>query len=144
MSNLNIKFKKFLEDLEQNIKNKEDLEYIKVQIFNLYNLFFDEISKMEDATSSKLETLLENQIVLQDKIGNLRNDIRLIRNELYADEGSNFAIMCPYCNNEFTLESEELEDKVECPKCKNIIELNWEGELKSDYLNCRHDEDDDM
>ena len=34
MSNLNVKFKKILEDLEQNIQNKEDLEYIKTQIFN--------------------------------------------------------------------------------------------------------------
>ena len=32
MSNLNVKFKKVLEDLEKNIQNKEDLEYIKIQI----------------------------------------------------------------------------------------------------------------
>ena len=32
MSNLNVKFKKVLEDLEKNIQNKEDLEYISTNI----------------------------------------------------------------------------------------------------------------
>ena len=30
MSNLNVKFKKVLDDLEKNIQNKEDLEYINI------------------------------------------------------------------------------------------------------------------
>ena len=45
MSDFNAKFKKILNDIEENIQNKDDLEYIKVQIFNLYNLFFDEINR---------------------------------------------------------------------------------------------------
>ena len=43
MSNLNSEFKNILETLENNMKNKEDLEFVKVQIFNLYNMFFDEV-----------------------------------------------------------------------------------------------------
>ena len=70
MSNLNIKFKKILEDLEQNIQNKEDLEYIKVQIFNLYNMFFDEINRIEEMTASRMETVAAAQAELQEKVPN--------------------------------------------------------------------------
>ena len=41
MSNFNSDFKNVLKNLENNIKDKEALEIAKVEIFNLYNLFFD-------------------------------------------------------------------------------------------------------
>ena len=129
MSNLNVKFKKILEDLEQNIQNKEDLEYIKVQIFNLYNLFFDEINRIEDMTAARMETIAGTQAALQEKVENLENEMKSMEKELYIDdEDSDFFITCPYCNNEFVVECEELKDEIECPECNNIIELDWGDE----------------
>lgn len=149
MSNLNVKLKKILEDLEQNISSKEDLEYIKVQIFNLYNLFFDEISRIEEMTATRMETIAGTQAVLQEKVENLENELKSLEKELYIDEGSDFSITCPYCNNEFFVECEELKDEVECPECNNIIELDW-GDDCGEHSGCGHDcshchkEDDDM
>ena len=150
MSNLNVKFKKILEDLEQNIQNKEDLDYIKVQIFNLYNLFFDEINRIEDMTASRMETIVGTQAVLQEKVETLENEIKSMEKELYIDEESDFSITCPYCNNEFIVDCEELKDEIECPECNNIIELDWgdenngHNECEHDCSHCNHDEDDDM
>ena len=73
MSNLNVKFKKVLEDLEKNIQNKEDLEYIKVQIFNLYNMFFDEVNRMEEMSATRMETLAQSQAVLQERVEKIEN-----------------------------------------------------------------------
>lgn len=150
MSNLNVKFKKILEDLEQNIKDKDDLEYIKVQVFNLYNLFFDEINRIEDMTEKRMETIAGTQAVLQEKVETLENEIKSMEKELYIDEESDFSITCPYCNNEFIVDCEELKDEIECPECNNIIELDWGDECDEhdgcshDCSKCNHDEDDDM
>lgn len=150
MSNLNVKFKKILEDLEQNIQNKEDLEYIKVQIFNLYNMFFDEINRIEEMTATRMETIAVTQSILQEKVEKLENEIKTMEKELYIDEDSDFSITCPYCNAEFIVETEELKDEIECPECNNIIELEWgddcgcHDECGHDCCShCHHDEDDD-
>ena len=150
MSNLNIKFKKILEDLEQNIQNKEDLEYIKVQIFNLYNLFFDEINRIENMTASKMETIAGTQAILQERVETLESEIKSMEKELYIDEDSDFSITCPYCNNEFIVEYDDLKDEIECPECNNIIELDWGDECdghdgcSNGCSHCHHDEEDDM
>lgn len=47
-----------------------------------------------------------------------------------------FEIVCPYCDYEFVTGKEtNLKDKIECPNCHNIIELDWD-----DYCNgeCDH------
>jgi len=151
MSNLNVKFKKILDDLEQNIKNKEDLEYIKVQIFNLYNMFFDEVNRIEEMTATRMEAVAVAQATLQEKVEKLENEVKSMEKELFIDEESDFSITCPYCNNEFIIECEELKDEIECPECNNIIELDWgdgcscgDDECAHDCSHCHHDEDDDM
>ncbi len=128
MANLNVKFKKILEDLEENIQNKEDLEYIKTQIFNLYNLFFDEMNKIEEKAVSRMEAIACRQSSIQEKVENLENKIKSMEKELYIDEECDFSITCPYCNNEFVVDSEEIKDEVQCPECNNIIELDWGDE----------------
>lgn len=151
MSNLNVKFKKILEDLEQNISNKQDLDYVKTQIFNLYNLFFDEINRIEDMTATRMETIAGTQAVLQEKVESLENEVKSMEKELYIDEDSDFSITCPYCNNEFIVDCDELKNEVQCPECNNIIELDWGndeqtrcGGCEGNCSNCNYDQDDDM
>ena len=154
MPNLNVKFKQILEDLESNIQNKEDLEYIKTQIFNLYNLFFEEMNRIEEMASTRMETIAGTQAIMQEKIEELENKIKSMERELFVDEECDFSIACPYCNNEFVVESEELKDEIECPECNNVIELDWGDECGCgdchdescghDCSSCHHDEEDDM
>jgi len=151
MSNLNIKFKQILDDLEKNIQNKEDLEYVKVQIFNLYNILFDEVNKIEEMTASRMEAIAGAQATLQEKFDSLEREVKSMEKELFIDEESDFSITCPYCNNELIVECEELKDEIECPECNNTIELDWgdecgcgDDECGHDCSCCHNDEDDDM
>lgn len=125
MSNLNSKFKEILKDLEKNVQNKNDLEYIKIQMFNLYNLFFNEVIQVEGSTNERISTIATTLTILQERVDKLENKIKLMGQEVYPDECSDFIITCPYCTNEFILDGKELKDEVECPKCNNIIELDW-------------------
>lgn len=151
MADINAQFKQILNDIEDNIQNKEDLEYVKTQIFKLYNLFFDELGRIEDTVSSRMETIAGNQSVLQEKIEKLDVKVNSMEKELFIDDDeSDFSITCPYCNNEFVVDYDELKDEVECPECSNIIELDWGDENKQEGCtgNCKgcnlHDEDEDM
>lgn len=151
MSNMNDKFKQILDDLEKNVNNKEDLEYIKVQIFNLYNLFYDEISEKEEELTKRMEALAGTQAAMQEKIESLENELKSMEKELYIDEDSDFTIDCPYCNHEFIVECEDLKDEIECPECNNIIELDWGDDCDcEEHHGCNHDcsqcgtEDEDM
>ena len=149
MAELNVKFKQILDDIENNLQNKEDLEYVKTQIFNLYNLFFDEMEKIEETVSARMETMAGTQAKLQEKIEKLENKINSMEKELFIDdEESDFSITCPYCNNEFIVDYDELKDEVECPECSNIIELDWgEDDEKTgctgNCFECKHHEDED-
>ena len=70
-----------------------------------------------------------------------------------------FEIVCPYCENEFLIDLNQNQNKIECPKCNNFIELDWTGDLEEQQedLGCTGrcsgcsgcqslniDEDDDM
>ena len=150
MAELNIKFKQILDDIEKNLQNKEDLEYVKTQIFNLYNLFFDEIEKIEETVSTKMEIMAGTQAALQEKVEKLESKINSMEKELFIDdEESDFSITCPYCNNEFIADYDELKDEVQCPECSNIIELDWgeENEKEGCNGNCYgcnlHEKDDE-
>ena len=62
MSNFNSDFKNVLKNLENNVKDKEALEIAKVEIFNLYNLFFDEITEIEQTMNKKILAIAESQL----------------------------------------------------------------------------------
>lgn len=147
MTNLNVKFKKILKDLEENIHNKEDLEYVKVQIFNLYNLFFEEMTKLEEMENEKTAVIASRQATMEEQIENLQDKLKCIESELYIEDDCDFSITCPYCNNEFLVENDELKDEVICPECSNVIELDWGDECDDDCghdcSHCHHDEEND-
>ena len=139
----------FLKDMEENIKNKEDLEYIKKRFEQLYNQIESSSSNNKIAEmENKLKDLENKQNEIDEKVSNIEKDI-------YSEEGFDFEIVCPYCNYEFVIDVDEEKTEVECPECKNIIELDWSGDLDDDHLGCNggcsschgcgpDDEDDDM
>ena len=153
MSNLNSEFKNILETLENNIKNKEDLELVKVQMFNLYNLFFDEVSNLENLANSRISELAGKQAEMEETLKSIEKEVKNISIDIYGEEDVDgeytFTIACPYCDEEFSLDVDALEDEVTCPNCKEVIELDWghecdEGDCSSCGHHCHHDEDDDM
>ena len=151
MSNFNSEFKKILKNLEENIKDKESLEVAKIEIFNLYNLFFEEVTKLEELANTRIAELAQSNSKMEEKIDKIEKSIKGIEKDIYLDEETDedydFSIACPYCNKEFVVEMDELKDEVICPECENTIELDWGHDCTDDDCGCCdhhcHDEDDD-
>ena len=102
----------------------------------------------------EMKEIKENQKMMNEKMTKMQQVIDHIESDIYSDEGFDFEIVCPYCEHEFIIDADEDKNEVECPECKNIIELDWSGNLEEDECCSGHchgcsgcgdsDEDDDM
>lgn len=148
MADITKKCKKIIKDLESNIKDPTDLEFAKEQIFSLLESFLEEIEKIQETAEKRVDKLIQNQSELDRRLSTIEKDI-------YEEEGD-FEIVCPYCNNEFFVDYDELKDEVICPECNNTIELDWNEEHDcscchgdcEDECDCEecddYEDDDDM
>ena len=145
MGTIKTEYKSFLDDIEKNIKDKEDLEYIKKRFASFLDVMLDQIDYIMDYKKEEIDQLEKTQRQIEDKMSKMQQVIDNIEKDIY-DEGFDFEITCPYCN---------YETEVECPECKNMIELDWSGDVddEPDADNCNgdchgcsgcDDEDDDM
>lgn len=154
MSELNDNYKKIITQIEQKITNKDDLEFVLERIDELTNMFLDVMDKMSIKTEERMEQIEIKQKIIEQKVSNVAKAIDEIENDIYEEVEEDIEderesdyeleISCPYCNNDFVEpiyeNDENLMNEVECPKCHNIIELDWEN--GKDEKN--KDEDDDM
>ena len=85
-----------------------------------------------DTLLGEVKELKENQKIMTNKIEKMQQVIDHIESDIYSDEGFDFEIVCPYCEHEFVIDANEDKNEVECPECKNVIELDWTGDLYDD------------
>lgn len=130
MSDLKGKYKKILEDLENNIKNPEDLVYAKEKFMELTLIFMDIVDRLTLITDARIKEMEERQEEINNRINNVQSVIDEIEGDIYENEDSyEFEIVCPYCNYEFTTDiTDEEKKEIKCPNCNNIIELDWNSE----------------
>ena len=154
MGRLKNEYKSFLDDIEKNIKNPEDLKYVQGRFARFMDSILDNIENIMEYKTEEIEKVRKNQIALEKELDKMRNALENIERDIYDDEEYDFEIICPYCNNQFLIDSEDEKPEVVCPECKNIIELDWSGDLYEDDECSGHchgcsgcgdsDEDDDM
>ena len=146
MVSIKNEYKSFLDDIEKNIKNKEDLEYIKKRFADFLDVVLEKMDYILDYKEEEMNKLEEKQNQIEAEMAKMQKIIDNIENDIYSEDGYDFEITCPYCNYEFIIDVDETKTEVQCPECKNMIELDWnEGEddlpnNSRDY----NDEDDDM
>ena len=130
MADLSSKYKKIINNLEKNIKDKQELEYIKEQVYAITSLFLDELDKIIEISENKMQDLLANQTELQEKINKVESSVKEIEKDIYMEdeEEFEFQLTCPYCNHDFVTELTNSTQEIECPECKNMIELDWNDE----------------
>ena len=68
MSNLQENFNNIIKDLEKNIENKKDLEYIKTQVYNISLLFIDELDKISELNMNRVDKLISRHKELTNKM----------------------------------------------------------------------------
>lgn len=150
MSELKKEFKNFLDDLEKNIKNKEDLEYIKGRTAEFMDVVLDQMEYVLNYKIEKLSQIEKTQNELANKIDTIEQEIDEIEQDIYSeDEGimeniedseCDFEIICPYCDTEFFIDIDQENSEIECPQCNNIIELDWTGNLEDENQNSQEQE----
>ena len=132
MSILKDEYKNFLDDIESNIKNKEDLEYIKKRFADFVDKVLNHIDYIVGYKKQEIENLEDTKKQLIERIDKMQRVIDNIEKDIYSDEGFDFEIVCPYCNYEFVVDMDEEKTEIECPECKNMIELDWSGDPSDD------------
>lgn len=148
-------YKSFLDDIEKNIKNKEDLAYIKKRFTSFVDVVIDQFDYISDYKNEEIEKLEQAQKDIEERMKKMQVVIDNIEKDIYAEDGFDFEIVCPYCNYEFIIDMDENKTEVECPECKNTIELDWSGDVDDEPDGCSgschgchgcddEDEDDDM
>ena len=136
MSNLKNEYKSFLDDIEKNIKNPEDLRYIKERFAKFMDAVIEKIDAILDSKNEQLEHRLKMQNSLETRMDKMQSILDNIEKDIYSDEGFDFEIICPYCNAQFVVDIDENKTEVECPECKNMIELDWTGDTDDDENSC--------
>ena len=155
MSEFRKEFKNFMDDLEKNIKNKEDLEYVRGRTADFLNVVLEQMENIINFKEEKINQMETMQQELDQKMNKIQQTIDNIEQDIYSEDGFDFEIVCPYCNYEFFIDVDSEKSEIECPECKNIIELDWTGgEEPEDSQNCAghcshcngcdEPEDDDM
>ena len=132
MAKLREEYNNFLEDIEKNLKNKEDIEYVKVRFSMFVDKVISEMDMLIDYKTQKMNELEQKQKEIDDKMSKMQQIIDNIEKDIYSDEGFDFEIICPYCDNQFVIDIDEDKTEVECPVCNNIIELDWSGDVEED------------
>jgi len=132
MSDMNLNMKEIMKNLEEKIKDEKDLSVAKVEIFNLYNAFVEEISNLNELAQNRMTELAMAQKDANDRMEKIEKILKKIENDIYMDEEQEegeytMEIVCPYCNKTFSVEMDEIaeKDEINCPECKNTIELDW-------------------
>ena len=138
MSVINGKYKEILEDLENNIKDKEDLAIAKEKFMELTLTFMDIVDRLTFLTDARINEIEETQREINNKLNSVQSMVDEIEEDIYDEEDEyQFEIVCPYCNYEFTTDiADEEKDEIKCPKCNNIIELDWNSD---DEYSCSGD-----
>ncbi len=125
-------YKSFLDDIEKNIKNEEDLAYIKERFASFLDVVLEEMDYILDFKQEEMERIEDTQNEISEKIGQMQQVIDNIEKDIYAEDGFDFEIVCPYCNNEFIIDVDENKTEIECPECQNVIELDWSGDVEGE------------
>ena len=134
-------------------KSSADIDYQYIRSFIKKNYpSQDRHVKLIHINLNSKTRLEASQKQIEDKMSRMQQVIDNIEKDIY-DEGFDFEITCPYCNYEFFIDVDENRTEVECPECKNMIELDWSGDVDDEPDGCNGDchgcsgcgdEDDDM
>ena len=82
MGTLKSEYKSFLDDIEKNIKNKEDLEYIKKRFSNFLDIMLDQMDYISEYKKEQIDALEKNQKEMQEKINKMQEVLDNIEKDI--------------------------------------------------------------
>ena len=130
-------YKVFMKDVEKNIKNKEDLNYLKKRIPEFMDKVIHELDNIEIKMGKKeneIQEILDTQKTMEKRFQRMERIVDNLEKDIYAEDGFDFEIVCPYCNSSVIIDVDENKTEVKCPECDNLIELDWSGDPEADWM----------
>ena len=85
MGILKNEYKSFLDDIEKNIKDPQDLEYIKGRFASFLDVILDQMDYIMDYKKEQIEKLENTQKELDDKMGKMQQVIDNIEKAVTAE-----------------------------------------------------------
>lgn len=147
MSVLSDNYKKIISEIETQITNPEELEFVKQKISELSMMFMDIIDNLANTADEKIKQIEDKQKEIETKMSKVENTVNEIESDIYTgEEEFDFEIVCPYCNYEFEAEING-KNEIVCPECNNVIELDWNEEdegCSGHCSSCHGCEEDDF
>ena len=86
--------KQFVKDLEENIENPKDLEYILKRSETLFDVVFNEINKLADREAERLKEMRKKQKHNEKRMDEIENKMH------YLDENLDYLIKDIYGNED--------------------------------------------
>ena len=146
MSDLKSRYQQILKELQDNIKNEKERNFVITKFQELSIIFMDIIDRLTYVTDIRVKDIEEKQKEMENKIGTVQKIVDGIENDIYEEEEPyEFEIVCPYCNHEFLADiNSDMVAEIECPECHNVIELDWnsdesEEEYEHNCPNCNRE-----
>lgn len=137
ISKLKKELNDYIDYIDTNITNQEEKTAVKQKTADLFLEISDVIQNILAQNELKLLELTKSQKTIDTKIGKIEKMFQGIQKDIYGEDEYDFEVVCPYCNAEFTVESNENNTEIKCPECKNTIELDWNTE-ESCSGDCSH------
>lgn len=132
MSELSKKYTELLNEIDQNITDEKQNQYVKNKISDLSIIFIDIIDRMSEMLDQRISKIEKSQINIENRLEGIQSLIDAIEEDVY-DDNSDIEITCPYCNYDFIAEFNENENnEIECPECHNIVELDINADYDED------------
>ena len=84
MALLKNEYKSFLDDIEKNIKNKEDLEYIKERFASFMDVVLNQMDYIMEYKEEKISELEKTQKQLDERMAKMQQIIDHIEKDIYS------------------------------------------------------------
>lgn len=132
MSELSNKYREIMNELDEKITDKKQLNFVKSKLSEISIIFVDIIDRMSEIVEDKVFNIEKGQKNIESRLTKIQNVIDSIESDIY-EENIETEIVCPYCNSEFlAVIVDDEENEIECPDCHNIIELDMNADSSSD------------
>ena len=84
MGSLKNEYKSFLDDIEKNIKDKEDLNYIKQRFVKFMDAVLEEMDYISSYKTEQIEALEKSQKEVQEKLAKMQTVLDNIEKDIYS------------------------------------------------------------
>ena len=116
----NKKFEETMSEITNSGYDEKTTIFLKSALVDLAMEHVQDMKSLENKYKNRIEGC-------ENRLDQIEEQFQKLEKELFEDEEDvDFEpITCPYCNANFMVQRDHSILELECPECKNTIELDW-------------------